>query len=1088
MKQAFTFLLFGLLSITVQAQWSDTLNNFYDSLDMPVAQALYNQSNPLVVKSEPDGGYFVIWEDQRTNIDIYAQKYDKDGHRLWTENGVPVATGDDHQQYSTISNGVVNYCNYHNANHAASDGNGGFFIAFTTSDHNDVYVQHIKSDGSHVFADAGYPLAVHTSGLNVYYSQPQLITDDNGGFFIGYLIQNPNYSVLVYDYKDEDGTLKSYGGGLMDEYHYRIVSPTECGSRYDFSNRNGTGSDASYGAITLASFLIFPDRQGGCGMAMIKETGGSENWHPAFNWLVRVKKDCMTITKKYLEDGNTAWNTVAIEGSFCPSCILPLHLDADTIYTDAPYDVAPEYYVDEYMDSLNNRGLSYPGYLITGNFWKYDTISYKKGTVTRMYNFKSHSESVSCTVLVNDPVPPGADPIFKIVVYTNYYIDDEGVLILRPNTAAHDISKINAAVLPTDGNINAALMTWNQRNYTNSNLTDFASRGQLLAMQIYDSIPWQLVVDTVHPYPIRPADLDKLNEGISDVDTLIAPLHSDNDGYFYDYTLLGTGGKAFLVSSSNGLNNGSDPSPFYYQEAKVTRQTKDSFAVKLNTPDKRGIVFGIGSGYDHFLHLAGDGAGNATFYYIGPDGRDHVNASPVDEGGKLRWGTLGRQLNSGGVSTAYFSPSSAYLYMDADGKGVIAWSDGRETPTGYSGDNIYVRHLDSLLRPNYQPPSLKVQLLTDLSVFPNVANRSTASTPQSLVGSSNAWTTFPVEISKSGGEGGGAPSTPVAEIKDDYNLGKVTVSVYETYYNPPYNSTLIRTTPDGHPYLSRNYTITVINQPPAGASVHVRLIFTKAEFDSLKAHDASIQDPGDLAVIKQPNATGTLSSDYTPVAGEKGIKPVAWAAIENTVNGEEITTGYYIEIVINSFSNFFIGSAEDILPVSMQGFTAEAVNNTAVLAWHTASETNNSRFDIERSATGKVFTKIGSVQGHGTTSIAQDYSFTDNTPLAGNNYYRLAQVDLDGKVNYSETRMVAFGISKGALKVFPNPSKGIVHVQFPQASDGASAIELFSISGTKVLFQTVSAGDTQTDIDISFLPKGIYVLKYGNQSTKLVKE
>jgi len=95
MKSIFT-LLFLSICFTLSAQWSNTTNQFYDSLDMPVTQAANDQVNPLIIKSDPDGGYFVIWEDYRVTgvgvADIYAQKYDKNGVALWALNGVPVAS------------------------------------------------------------------------------------------------------------------------------------------------------------------------------------------------------------------------------------------------------------------------------------------------------------------------------------------------------------------------------------------------------------------------------------------------------------------------------------------------------------------------------------------------------------------------------------------------------------------------------------------------------------------------------------------------------------------------------------------------------------------------------------------------------------------------------------------------------------------------------------------------------------------------------------------------------------------------------------------------------------------------------------
>src|SRR5882757_9939962 len=266
MKQIFTlFFLVAILSTSARAQWSNTTNQFYDSLDIPVAQAANDQKNPLVVKSESDGGYFVIWEDFRIagNGDIYAQKYDKNGKRLWAVNGVPVATGTDNQQYSSISNGTVNYVNYLNASHAASDGAGGFYIAWEPyRSYYGVYVQHIKSDGSRVFADDGYPLAVAS---NISYTQPPLIADGNGGFFIGYLDRGNNgYNhVMAYCYKDEGGTLKRYGGGAMHEYKKLISESAQCGLHTTFD-------PISY--IDAESFFIFPDGQGGCGVVMALQT------------------------------------------------------------------------------------------------------------------------------------------------------------------------------------------------------------------------------------------------------------------------------------------------------------------------------------------------------------------------------------------------------------------------------------------------------------------------------------------------------------------------------------------------------------------------------------------------------------------------------------------------------------------------------------------------------------------------------------------------------------------------------------------------------------------------------------------------
>src|SRR5882757_11282684 len=88
------------------AQWLDNSNKFNDSLHMPVCTAANNQERTIVVKSE-DGGYFLVWEDQRTNAnrtDIYAQKFDKDGKRLWAVDGVPVASSANEEFFHDAQN------------------------------------------------------------------------------------------------------------------------------------------------------------------------------------------------------------------------------------------------------------------------------------------------------------------------------------------------------------------------------------------------------------------------------------------------------------------------------------------------------------------------------------------------------------------------------------------------------------------------------------------------------------------------------------------------------------------------------------------------------------------------------------------------------------------------------------------------------------------------------------------------------------------------------------------------------------------------------------------------------------------------
>ncbi len=99
--------------------------------------------------------------------------------------------------------------------------------------------------------------------------------------------------------------------------------------------------------------------------------------------------------------------------------------------------------------------------------------------------------------------------------------------------------------------------------------------------------------------------------------------------------------------------------------------------------------------------------------------------------------------------------------------------------------------------------------------------------------------------------------------------------------------------------------------------------------------------------------------------------------------------------------NIDLGAYENqtnTVPVTLLSFTAKAEKNTAKLEWKTSSETNNRAFLISHSVDGKTFTEIGKVASASTSSTLKDYVFYDNNPVQGINYYRLQQVDFDGKI------------------------------------------------------------------------------------------
>jgi len=164
------------------------------------------------------------------------------------------------------------------------------------------------------------------------------------------------------------------------------------------------------------------------------------------------------------------------------------------------------------------------------------------------------------------------------------------------------------------------------------------------------------------------------------------------------------------------------------------------------------------------------------------------------------------------------------------------------------------------------------------------------------------------------------------------------------------------------------------------------------------------------------------------------------------------------------------------LPVDLILFNAVESNNTTNLSWTTASELNNSHFNIEHSIDGTNFRTIGEVIGNGTTQLKQEYSYTHATPMNGANYYRLKQVDFDGAFEYSHIEVVEI---ERAGKVIINPSAAIaeITVQLAELSNENNEIGIYDMMGRTVLMSNFDVTlDTKT-IDISNLQKGYYVVR-----------
>ncbi len=177
-----------------------------------------------------------------------------------------------------------------------------------------------------------------------------------------------------------------------------------------------------------------------------------------------------------------------------------------------------------------------------------------------------------------------------------------------------------------------------------------------------------------------------------------------------------------------------------------------------------------------------------------------------------------------------------------------------------------------------------------------------------------------------------------------------------------------------------------------------------------------------------------------------------------------------------------------VLAVSLKSLDVVAKQQTIQLSWLTASETNNSVFEIERSIKLNEWVKIGEVKSKGNAASNQKYEFTDESPAKGVNYYRIKDVEKSGKVNYSKSISIALeGKTKTVL--FPTVAKSEVHIQYEADKEKNIQLQLFDMSGRLVrnLKRELNDGVNLLKIETSDLATGLYLLKIGQEVLRFQK-
>ena len=203
---------------------------------------------------------------------------------------------------------------------------------------------------------------------------------------------------------------------------------------------------------------------------------------------------------------------------------------------------------------------------------------------------------------------------------------------------------------------------------------------------------------------------------------------------------------------------------------------------------------------------------------------------------------------------------------------------------------------------------------------------------------------------------------------------------------------------------------------------------------------------------------------------------------------------------VESLSNYYLtlGDRTNPLPVTLVSFLATRTGNDAQLVWATASEKNNSGFEVQVSNDGKAFRTLSFVASQGSNSSTKlDYKYTDTEAgKAGVRYYRLHQIDLDGTDSYSPVRVVSFdggAALASEVNIYPNPVTGDDTRLLIQTSEvGTAHLRVTDLMGRPIIDQNITTANGSTETKLTALANaksGTYLaqLTLPSGQTKTIK-
>jgi len=245
-----------------------------------------------------------------------------------------------------------------------------------------------------------------------------------------------------------------------------------------------------------------------------------------------------------------------------------------------------------------------------------------------------------------------------------------------------------------------------------------------------------------------------------------------------------------------------------------------------------------------------------------------------------------------------------------------------------------------------------------------------------------------------------------------------------------------------------------------------------------------------VSTVAQPtwkfyNVTGLACGGSTASSRNLRLLAFDFADLGITAGNYATVTKFQHQLTPNTDVAFVAYNMQsiEILPIVLLDFSVEVKNNIVQISWQTASEINNDFFTVEKSKDAVNWEEVLRKSGAGNSQEILHYEDEDKFPVSGTSYYRLKQTDFDGESTYSH--IVPINYSNNYFSIYPNPADGYVTIQLDDIPNNV-LLQIKDILGKTLLEQKANA--TNTLINVSSLPKGIYYVEIVNDSYKYAKK